>query len=60
MSFDFKVFILVLSAVGFAVSYFSEIYVFPQLAGVIGRVRARMGKKKKRKEYKLVIEGMRW
>jgi cation-transporting ATPase 13A2 len=60
MSFDFKIFILVLSAIGFALSYLSELFVFPQLAGLIGRVRARMGRKKKRKEYKIVLEGMKW
>jgi cation-transporting ATPase 13A2 len=59
MSFDFKIFILVLSVLGFALSYLSELFVFPQLAGLIGRLRAKMGKKKKRKEYKVVLEGMK-
>jgi cation-transporting ATPase 13A2 len=60
MSFDFKVFILVVSALGFSVSYLSELFVFPQLAGLIGRVRVKMGRKKKRKEYKVVAEGMKF
>jgi cation-transporting ATPase 13A2 len=60
MSFDFKIFVLVLSGAGFAVSYFSEIFVFPRLAAVIGRVKEKVGKKKKRKEYKLVIDGMKF
>jgi cation-transporting ATPase 13A2 len=60
MSFDFKIFILVVSAVGFATSYLSELFVFPRLAALIGQFRIKMGRKKKRKEYKIVADGLKF
>ncbi|KAF1985978.1 hypothetical protein K402DRAFT_454662 [Aulographum hederae CBS 113979] len=58
MSSEFKIFILVLAVGGFAVAYLCERAVFPKLAGFIGNATG--GKKrKKRKTYKIVAEGMR-
>jgi cation-transporting P-type ATPase 13A2 len=61
MSSGFKLFILVLALVGFAISYGSEIWVFPSLARWIGHTKERLFPKmrKKRKEYKIIAEGMR-
>ena len=43
----------------FAVSYLCERQVFQRLAAVIGKVRQRVsGRRKKRKEYKVIAEGM--
>ncbi|QDS69980.1 hypothetical protein FKW77_003032 [Venturia effusa] len=62
MSHDFKLFLLGLAAAGFAVMYLSEVFVFPALARWIGiaKVRVAPSTKKKRKEYKIVAEGMRF
>lgn len=61
MSNNFKVFLIVLGAGGFACSYAAERYLFPQLARFIGRAKQRLRPKhpKKRKEYKLILESMR-
>lgn len=61
LSNGFKVFILVLSAGGFACSWFGEDFVFPALARGVGRVKDRVmpGARKVRKEYKLYNEQMR-
>jgi cation-transporting ATPase 13A3/4/5 len=61
MSWDFKVILLVIAIIAFALMYCCEIWLFPRLAKWIGEVtaRARPGSKKKRKEYKVIIEGMR-
>lgn len=61
MDFAFKLFILCLAGAGFAVSYFSELFVFPQLAVWIGVLRGKLakGRRKKRKEYKIVLERMK-
>lgn len=62
MSFDFKIFLLGLAAAGFAVMYFSEVFVFPNLAKWIGILKVKMAPrtKKKRKEYKIIAEEMRF
>ncbi|KAF2422106.1 P-type ATPase-like protein [Tothia fuscella] len=59
MSFGFKIFILALALVSFGVSYVSEMAIFPRLARWVGRMKEKYGRKKKRKEYKLWVEGMR-
>ncbi|KAF2811181.1 P-type ATPase-like protein [Mytilinidion resinicola] len=61
MDMGFKVFILVLAAGGFAISYTAEKYLLPRLARGIGRftVWLRPQWRKKRKEYKVVLESMR-
>lgn len=60
MSNDFRVFIVVLGLVGFGCAYLSERFAFPELAKGIGRTKDRLfpSKKKKRKEYKLVLQSM--
>ena len=60
MDLDFKVFLVMLGIVGFGVSYGAEKMVFPRLATWIGRLRVKMspGAKKKRKQYKIIAEGM--
>lgn len=62
MSYDFKLFLLGLAATGFAVMYLSEIFVFPTMAKWIGilKVKIAPGTAKKRKEYKIIAEAMRW
>jgi len=62
MSWDFKMFLLGLAAAGFAVMYLSEVFVFPRLARWIGVVKVKVapGTRKKRKEYKVIAEGMRF
>jgi cation-transporting ATPase 13A2 len=59
MSFNFKVFLLLLAFASFLLSYVSEIKIFPQLAAVVGKLKEKFGRKKKRKDYKLVLETMR-
>ena len=61
MSWDFKVELLFIAICGFAVMYGSEIWFFPRLAKWIGDVNVKLRPKsrKKRKEYKLIVEGMR-
>ncbi|KAB2576964.1 ATPase P-type K/Mg/Cd/Cu/Zn/Na/Ca/Na/H-transporter [Lasiodiplodia theobromae] len=60
LSWGFKAFLLVLGFGGFAIAWCCEKYVFLGLARLIGRARERLqpGKKKKRKEYKIIAEGM--
>jgi len=62
MSWDFKLVILALAAGGFAVMYGSETWLFPQLAKWIGEMKVKIRPKsmKKRKEYKIIAEGMRF
>ena len=60
MSVGFRVFVLVLGLGSFAVSYLCERLVFQRLAAVIGRLRVRLsGRRKKRKDYKVIAEAMR-
>ena len=56
MSMAFKIFLLILAVGGFAISYGCEKHVFPRLASWIGRLKGKEGKK--RKEYKVIREGM--
>jgi len=62
MSISFRGFVLVVAIGGFAISYLAERYLFPGLAKWIGRTRARLRPQhpKKRKEYKIVLESMRF
>lgn len=61
MSWDFKLFILVLGIGGFAIAYLSERLFFPKLARSIGKFKVRIRPKwrKKRKQYKIIQEGGR-
>lgn len=61
MSYSFRFFLLVLSLGGFALSYVSERILLPELARFVGIARAKLRPlhRKKRKEYKIVLEGMR-
>jgi cation-transporting ATPase 13A2 len=59
MSFSFKIFLLLLAGASFLLSYVSEVKIFPQLAAVVGKLKEKFGREKKRKEYKLVLESMR-
>lgn len=61
MSMSFRMFVLVLAVGGFACSYAAERLLFPHLAKWIGKANAwlRPAHKKKRKEYKLILEDMR-
>lgn len=58
----FKGFLLALGVGYFACAYASEQFVFPQLAKGVGEFRKKMFPKsqKKRKEYKLIMESMRF
>lgn len=61
MTLDFKVFILILGLGYFVLAWVAEKYALPKLAGVIGKIFQRIKKvPKKRKEYKLVQERMRF
>jgi cation-transporting ATPase 13A3/4/5 len=60
MSVDFRLFILALAASSFSISYFAEKQLFQPMAAAIGKLRVKLGgEKKKRKEYKIILEGMR-
>jgi len=64
MSERFKVFLLALAVGGFACAYLAERVLFQQLAKVVGRlaqwIRTRRGGGGKvRKQYKIILEGMR-
>jgi cation-transporting ATPase 13A2 len=60
MTVDFKLFILALAAGSFSASYIAEKQLFQPLAAAIGKLRVKLGgEKKKRKEYKIILEGMR-
>ena len=58
----FKVFLLALAIGGFAVSYVAERFMFPPLARLIGKANTKLrpSRKKRRKEYKVVAEEMRF
>lgn len=62
ISTKFKVFLIVLALGGFICSYAAEKYFFPPLAKLIGKTKQvmRPNKKKKRKDYKLILESMRF
>ena len=59
MTWDFRVFILVLGIGYFFIAWVGEQYIFPRLAKYLGLLRQKMGKKKERKQYKLIQERMR-
>ena len=61
MSLDFKAFLLVLALGGFACSWIAERKVFLWLARVLGKIHDKLWphRRKKRKEYKLLLEEMR-
>lgn len=61
-SSQFKLFLLVLAVGGFLCSYVAERFLFPQLARLIGKAarKLRPGQPKKRKEYKIIQESMRF
>lgn len=61
MSISFRGFIVVLALGSFSCSYLAERLLFPRLSKWIGQayVKLRPQSKKKRKEYKVVLESMR-
>jgi cation-transporting P-type ATPase 13A2 len=61
MSWDFKVFLLILGFAGFAIAMLCEKYAFAQLARQIGKTKAKLfpKKQKQRKQYKVIEEGLR-
>lgn len=60
LSWDFKVFILVLGTGFLAISWSMEKYGLPRLAKWIGMAKERLSKTpKQRKAYKLILEKMR-
>ena len=61
MSLDFKAFLLILALGGFACSWIAERRVFLWLARVLGKIHDKLWphRRKKRKEYKLLLEEMR-
>lgn len=59
LSWDFKIFIIVLGLVYFALAWIGEHYVFQRFARMIGQVKEKVTKRQKtRKEYKIIQEGM--
>lgn len=60
MSADYKAFLLALAICAFAVSWVAEHYVFPKIARGLGDLiqRLRPSRKKKRREYKVLLETM--
>lgn len=62
ISNQFKIFLIVLAIGGFFCSYAAEKYLFPPMAKLIGKAKQalRPNKPKKRKEYKLIQDSMRF
>jgi cation-transporting ATPase 13A2 len=62
MSWDFKLTILIAALAGFSVMYVSEMWFFPRLARWIGetKVKLRPKSRKKRKEYKIIQESLKY
>ena len=61
ISSAFKIFILAIGLGGFVVMYLAEKLVFPRLAKFIAVVKKKvLGRVKKRKEYKVVLEDLRF
>ncbi|PSS02441.1 hypothetical protein BD289DRAFT_359689 [Coniella lustricola] len=59
ISWDFKLFLIMLGLVYLGAAWTSEHYVFDRLARVIGKLRqATTGRRKKRKQYKLIKDEM--
>ena len=61
MSIEFRVFVLVLAIGGFACAWIAEQRVCMWLARLLGKLHDRLWphRRKKRKEYKILLEGMR-
>jgi cation-transporting ATPase 13A3/4/5 len=60
LSWNFKIFILVLGLGYIAVAWTSENYLLPRLAKYLGHAKTRLTRKpKKRKQYKLIQEEMK-
>ena len=61
LSIKFKIFIVVLATGGFVCAYVAERHVFAWLAKVLGKVHDSIWphRRKRRKEYKLLLEKMR-
>lgn len=61
MSMDFELSLLLLAAIGFAIAWSAERYLFPHLARFIGRLKKQLkpSRQKKRKEYKVLLEDIR-
>ncbi len=59
LSMGFRIFLLSLAIIGFATSWFSEKYLLPYVARMIGKV---LGQRhpKQRKRYKIVLDEMRF
>jgi cation-transporting ATPase 13A2 len=62
LSINFKIFLLVLAAGGFTCAYIAERQLFPLLARMFGRLHDWLWpqRKKVRKEYKILMEKMRF
>ncbi|KIW09275.1 uncharacterized protein PV09_00196 [Verruconis gallopava] len=62
MSWDFKLTILSIALASFAIMYISEVWFFPSLARWIGEMKVKLWpkSKKKRKQYKIIQEGLRY
>ena len=59
LSWGFKFFVIALGGAYLALSWAGESYVFHRLARAIGQIKQKaMNKSKKRKEYKIIQEGM--
>jgi cation-transporting ATPase 13A3/4/5 len=59
LALDFRAFILALGVGYFVLSWSSEKYVFPKLAKILGVLKEKSSRPKRRKAYKLVQEKMR-
>lgn len=61
MSDGFRSWLLALAFGAFALSWMAEVAVFPRLARMIGHARARLqpNYRKKRRQYKVLLEEMR-
>lgn len=60
MSWDFKLLLLLLGVAYLAIALAAEMLLFPAVARLIGRMKlAITAMPKKRKQYKLIQEGMR-
>lgn len=62
LSDQFKAFMLALAVGGFCCSYAAEKYIFPQLARLVGKTKQSLsrGEGKRRKQYKVIMESMRF
>jgi cation-transporting P-type ATPase 13A2 len=58
MSMDFRIFILALGIGYFILSWSGEKYIFPKVAKLLGSLKEKLGKPKRRKSYKVVQDKM--